>query len=293
MAATRIALVSDIHHGSQSLTKCGPAALGLLTEFVRFVGDARPDAVIDLGDRINHVDPHTDKRLQADVAEALRPISAPVYFICGNHDRDHLSVVDNEAILGQSLDHRTIDIGAWRIVLWRADTRIRRQSKDGLSGFVLPEADLLWLAGVVRAADRPLAIMSHVPVSGQAQTGNYYFERNAAAATYPTAARARAVVREARVPVVWLAGHVHWNSATIVDGIPHLTMQSLTESFTTSPDPAGAWALLELDDAIALRVLGQDPFDIKLDAAATLRRWVPPLPEFGAMPERASGHTGS
>ena len=286
MAATRIALVSDIHHGAQSLTKCGLAALGLLAEFGRFVGDARPDVVVDLGDRINHVDPDTDRRLQAEVVEALRPITSPLYYICGNHDRDHLSVADNEAVLGQPLQHQTIDIGAWRIVLWRADTRIRRQGRDGLTGFVLPEADLVWLAGVVRAADRPLAILSHVPVSGQAQTGNYYFDRNPDASTYPTAARARDVVRQARVPVVWIAGHVHWNSLTVTDGIPHLTMQSLTESFTTSPDPAGAWALLELDHAIGLRVFGKDPFDIRLDAAASLRRWVPPLPAFGSMAER-------
>ena len=50
------------------------------------------------------------------------------------------------------------------------------------------------------------------------------------------------------VPVVWLAGHVHWNTVTLVDGIPHVTLQSLTETFTTHPEPAAAWGLLELGD---------------------------------------------
>jgi glyoxylase-like metal-dependent hydrolase (beta-lactamase superfamily II) len=52
MAATlRLALVADIHHGTDHFTKKGSTALGLMQEFARFVADAKPDAVIDLGDR--------------------------------------------------------------------------------------------------------------------------------------------------------------------------------------------------------------------------------------------------
>ncbi len=138
-------------------------------------------------------------------------------------------------------------------------------------------SDLLWLAGVVQQADRPLAIMSHVPLSGHAQTSNYYFERTPELSTYPGAERARAVLRMARVPVVCLAGHVHWNTLTVVDGIPHLTLQSLTESFTTHPGPAAAWGLWELDTSINWRVMGQDPFTAQLDARAADRRWITPL----------------
>ena len=254
-------------------------------EFARFVRDARPDAVIDLGDRISDVSRDTDLRLEREVADAFRAVDAQRFHLCGNHDRDHLSVADNEEILGQSLGHQTLDLGGWRLVLWRADSRIRRPG-----GFLLAEADLLWLAGVVRQADRPLAIMSHVPVSGHAQTGNYYFEHNPNSSTYPGAERLRALLRTARVPVMWLSGHVHWNTFTTVDGIPHFTMQSLTESFTTSPEPAAAWALLELDEAIDLKVFGLDPFALRLDAAATLRRWIAPLPEFGSMVNGAARH---
>lgn len=290
MAATRIAVVADIHHGADSMTKRGSTALGLMAEFARFVAEANPDAVIDLGDRISDVDAETDRRLAAEVAEAFRAINVPVHHLCGNHDRDHLTVADNEAILAQSLGHALLDIGTWRIVLWRADSRIRRPAKDGLHGFVLDEADLLWLAGVIRAADRPLAIVSHVPVSGHAQTGNYYFERNPNSSTYPGTDRLRAMLRTAAVPVLWLSGHVHWNTVTTVDGIPHFTVQSLTESFTTSPEPAAAWALLELDDAIDLRVFGRDPFAIRLDAAATMRRWIAPLPIFHSIAGGGTRH---
>jgi predicted phosphodiesterase len=278
----RLAFIADIHHGQDSFTKKGSHALRLVETFVRFVAETRPDAVIELGDRISDVDAATDARLEREVAEALAPLSVPVFHICGNHDRDHLSVADNEAILGQALASTTIDLGDWTLVLWRADTRIRRPG-----GFVLPESDLLWLDGVVRHATRPLIIASHVPVSGHAQIGNYYFERNPDASTYPNGAdRARAVLAQARVPVVCLAGHVHWNTLTTVDGIAHITLQSLTESFTTSPEPAGAYGLMEIDGpTIDWRVGGLDPFAARLDVERLSRRWVTPLPPFDQHPE--------
>jgi hypothetical protein len=280
MPAARIAVVADIHHGADHFTKRGSSALPLLAEFRRFVAEARPDAVVDLGDRISDRDRESDLILAREVAEAFRPINVPRLHLCGNHDRDHLEVADNAELLGQDLGHATLDVGDWRLVLWRADSRIRRTARDGVFGFVLNENDLLWLAGVVARADRPLAIMSHVPVSGHGQVGNYYFERNPELSTYPGAERVRAVLRMARVPVVCVAGHVHWNTLTVVDGIPHLTLQSLTESFTTHPGPAAAWALLELDAAIGWEVFGADPFAHRMAAAATLQRWIPPLAPF-------------
>lgn len=282
MSQLRVAVVADIHHGEDVFTKKSSAALGLMAEFVRFEAEAKPDIVVDLGDRISDRDRDTDLALERDVAEAFRPIAAPRFHLCGNHDRDFLSVADNEEILGQPLGHQVLDLGDWQVVLWRADTRLRRPEIR----FVLDEMDLLWLGGVVARATKPLAIMSHVPLSGHGQTGNYYFERNPSVSTYPGVERVRAVLRCATMPVVCLAGHVHWNTLTVVDAIPHITLQSLTETFTTAPEPAAAWGLLELDaKAIAWRAFGLDPFETRLDTAATTRRWMPPLAPFASAPD--------
>lgn len=279
----RIAIVADIHHGAPSLTKRGDTALGLMDDFARFANDARPDLVLDLGDRISDIGHDRDVELESEVAEAFRAVEAPVSHINGNHDREHLTVEDNERILGQSLGHQTIDIGDWRVVLWRADSRIRRLPVRG--GFHLPEEDLLWLSRTVQNADRRLLIASHVPVSGHAQTGNYYFENNPAASTYPQADRVRTAIAQSRHPIVWLSGHVHWNTVTQVDGTVHLTQQSLTESFTTSGEPAGAMGLIELGDDVTWRVEGRDPFAFTF--RPTAQRWTPPVPEFSRLADPA------
>ena len=285
----RLAIVADIHHGQPSATKRGDTALGLMEEFARYVHDAAVTHVLDLGDRISDADHDTDLRLQTEVAEAFRAVDKPIWHLNGNHDRDHLSVAQNEEILGQGLGHEIHDIDGWRIALWRADSRIYRGADH--SGFVLREADLLWLSRTAQAADRPLLVVSHVPLSGHSQIGNYYFQNNPDLSTYPMAERARAALAQARVPVVCLAGHVHWNTVNTVDGIPHLTQQSLTESFTNGGEPAGAMGVIELGDTIHWQVAGADPFRAEL--RPTAQRWTPALPEFHAHPELRARHSQS
>ena len=286
--SVRLCVIADIHHGRPSATKRGDTALDLMAEFARFANEAKPDAVIDLGDRISDEDRDTDLGLERDVADAFKAVDAPVRHLNGNHDRDHLDVADNEAVLGQALESAAVDLGAWRLVLWRADTKIVRGPHH--SGFVLREHDLLWLSRVAQTADRPLLLLSHVPISGHSQVGNYYFENNPASATYPMADRARAALAQARVPVVCLAGHVHWNTITQVGGITHLTQQSLTESFTTEGEPAAAWGLVELDDAVRWEVFGRDPMQFSFKPEA--RRWTPPLPVFAHHPDLAGRRRG-
>lgn len=282
----RIAIVTDIHHGKPSTAKRGDAALGLIEDFARYVKDSGATHVLDMGDRISDENRDTDLVLAAEVAEAFRAVEAPIWHLNGNHDRDHMTVADNEALLGQSLDHAVHDIEGWRIVLWRADSRIRRGDEG--NGFVLTEADLVWLARTMQATDRPTLVVSHVPISGHAQTGNYYFQNNPASSTYPMADRARAALALARVPVVCLAGHVHWNTVTSVNGITHLTQQSLTESFTTAGEPAGAMGLIELSDTVSWDVIGADPF--RFAFRPTAQRWTPPMPDFTTHPELRSRH---
>lgn len=147
------------------------------------------------------------------------------------------------------------------------------------------------MSRLAQAADRPLLVVSHVPLSGHSQIGNYYFQNNPGLSTYPMAERARAALAQARVPVVCLAGHVHWNTVTTVDGIPHLTQQSLTESYTTEGAPAGAMGVIELGETVAWEVVGDDPFHTRL--RPSVRRWTPALPEFRAHPDLRARHAQS
>lgn len=273
----KICIVSDIHHGLDHGSKKGSTAGTLMADFTALCAVEQPDIVLDLGDRISDVDHATDLRLEREAAAMFAPIAAPIHHLCGNHDRDHLSVAENEAILGQSLSHATVELGGWTVVLFRVDAQYHRAGP--VRGFSAPVEDLDWLADVLTGATGPVLIASHVPLSGHDQTGNHYFQETPEASRYPETPRLREILATARVPVLCIAGHVHWNTLTTVDGIPHLTLQSLTESFTTEPDPAGAMAVLDLsDDTIHWRVLGRDRLDLTLPVGQCARRWIAPRP---------------
>ena len=111
-------------------------------------------------------------------------------------------------------------------------------------------------------------------------TGNYYFENNADFATYPDHAEIRHTVERTGRAALWLSGHVHWNSATNVAGIQHVTVQSASESYTTMPDPACTYALLEIEDATArLEIFGRDTMTLEIPFAASgSRQWPKPRP---------------
>jgi Icc protein len=274
---TRIAVVADIHHGRDTVTKRGSAALGLLDGFVERVNAGSFDAVIDLGDRISDETAERDVALQREVAKGFRRLgNKPRHHVIGNHDVGTLSVEENASILDAPLQTRAAIIGEHRIAFWQPDVKVTVHR-----GFHLADGDLAALERLLNADDRPTLLVSHVPLSGHAQTGNYYFERNPGHATYAEIADIRSVIAKAPCPLIALAGHVHWNTLTTVDGIAHLTLQSLTETFTAG-EPAASTAVIEIDgDEFRWTVSGLDRVSMTLPWPKAKPQWRPPMKAFG------------
>lgn len=277
MTVIRLAVIADIHHGRDTFTKKGSAAMPLLDQFIAQANEGAFDAVIELGDRISDEDPETDRGLQEAVAARFARLTIPRHHVAGNHDRAMLSLRENAALLDAPLESRTLDIGGLRIVFWQPDV-----SLTPARGFHLVDGDLEQLRSLLGRDERPTLLVSHVPLSGHAQTGNYYFEHNPGHATYAEIDAIRRVIAAAPCPVVALAGHVHWNTLTIVDGTPHFTLQSLTEAFTTG-SASGCTAVLEIDnDVLRWSVSGLDPFAASLPWRNKKSQWTRPVGPFDA-----------
>ncbi len=276
---TRIAVVADIHHGRDTATKRGTAALGLLDRFVDGVNAGNFDAVIDLGDRISDENAERDAALQREVAKGFRRLgNKPRHHVVGNHDIAHMSEAENAALLDVPVHTRAVVIGEHRVAFWQPDVSVSLER-----GLFLKQGDLDALAQLLNADDRPTLLVTHVPLSGHAQTGNYYFERNPGYATYAENAEIREVIAGAACPLIALAGHVHWNTLTVVDGTPHLTLQSLTETFMTG-EPAGSTAVIEIDgDEFRFIVGGLDRLTVTLPWPKAKPRWRPPIRSYEEM----------
>jgi len=272
LVSTRIAVIGDIHHGRDTPTKKGSVALSLLDRFIDEISSGHFDAVVELGDRISDESPDRDRVLQKEVADRFNQLSIPHHHLSGNHDVALLSLADNEAILGRPSGSRSVVIGGVRCVFWQPDVSLTPER-----GLHLAPGDHDALVRLLAEDDRPTLLVSHVPLSGQSQRGNYYFERNPGHASYAEVDTIRTAIAEAPCPIVALAGHVHWNTLTTVDGTPHLTLQSLTETFI-SGKPAEAIGALEIrGEVLNWTVTGREPLSVVLPWPKTKARWRAPL----------------
>lgn len=270
----KIAVITDIHHGPLSHTKLeGWQGLPVLERFLGWAEEQGADLVLDLGDHISDVDATSDARTMAEVVRVFETSAVPRVHVLGNHDVANLSVAQNEDIFGMSLASRVVDLGELRLIAWQPDVRIER----GV-GFAPTGEHLDWLVAALEADERPAIIATHVPLSGHSQIGNYYFEGHPHYATYPDHARVRQAVEGTGRAAAWLSGHVHWNTLTTIAGIRHFTLQSMSERFTTMPEPAAAYALVEITDGeMAVTVYGEDRFHARVPFRASGERpWMAP-----------------
>lgn len=280
----RLAIVTDIHHGSVSYTKLGPEALPLLDRIVAEVDGGDHDLLVDLGDRITDIDRETDRALAAEVAAAFAPAATPRHHIVGNHDVAYLTAADNEELFGHTMGHTSIEMAGVHLVMWQMDTRI-----DLKRGFVPDPADLEWLADDLASTDLPAVVFSHVPLDGGSLRGNYWFQNNEIYGGPPNVDEIQAVLQEAGNVVLCVAGHVHRNQLNTIDGVHHVTVQSLTDSYNTGGVACGAWATIEVgEEEITWTTHGLDPISMTLRRKAVGSHWEPPLQPFRSLRARTA-----
>lgn len=236
----RLVLVADVHNGPDRPTRPGSVVPGLLRRFVdEMNGRVRPDAVIDLGDRIDNEDPQADAAHAAEVASILAELRASLLQVPGNHDVPGAPVHHPKAIRLGDLTF---------LVLNTSDPAL-----GGVGGSVSP--------GQIRAFERllqesagPVVVLAHHPLDDHSIEGNPLF------APFPDWAFTRereairsAVERSSRVAAVF-SGHVHWATVRIVKGIPYVSVPSFLERWQDGGAAPGAYALATFGPGGRLRV---------------------------------------
>ncbi|MBU2647475.1 metallophosphoesterase [bacterium] len=268
-----IAIVTDIHYGPARYSKKGDDAIVLLQGFVRQANELNVDLVVDLGDRISNTDPPTDIKHLRTIAGEFQKLAADHYHLIGNHDVVHMTVPEQERIMGASFQHQSLDRKGWHLVFWNPSCVIHENV-----GFRLAESDLAWLESDLSGTTLPAVVFTHMPTDTGSMVGNYYFEKKyAGGGQHRNAALAREIIEKSEKVIAVVSGHVHWNQLHFMDGIPHLSLQSLSETFTTHPHPSGAWGLLTLGDTIDLAIHGREPMTFSLPIKQTTHHWLPPM----------------
>jgi 3',5'-cyclic AMP phosphodiesterase CpdA len=246
----RIGLVTDIHNGPDTETRPGSVALGLMDQFVHEMRTRfRPDLIVDMGDRINDVSSTEDAMRISQVVSRLTSAGVPTCFLHGNHDVPNLDFATINRLLGRKADYESVDLQGLHLVLLNTQD----PTFEG-GGGTLSEAQLAWLEEDLRRASGPALVFSHHPLDEQDVSRHWYFPSHPDCALAVNRARARQIfARSGKVRAVF-HGHMHWNHAEVIDGIPYITVGSLVEMRLTGGQPAGGYAEVTVEDGGRLRV---------------------------------------
>lgn len=271
METLQLAIITDIHHGTPIDGKHGDKALSLLQNFVDAVNQRQPDLVVDLGDRISDIDKPTDTQLQQEVMAIFQDLTVPHVHLLGNHDMDNLTRAENEAVLGVSLEHASQDIKGVHLVFWQPDVFITQ-------GFEATQQQLEWLEANLKSTSLPSIIFTHAPFSDASMLSHFYFQNSLPKyAGYENAAAIRDIIKQHSNTLACISGHVHWNSLQTINGTHHITLQSITEGFTTQAEVAEAWTWLELDTDLRVNVQGKDFWEVRLPLKKAGVNWRKPI----------------
>lgn len=269
----RALLVADMHHAERDAPpKRCTAALGLLEPVLECSALWEPDVLIDLGDRIDDTDRDTDLVRARQVAAKLVRCGVPRHHVMGNHDSYTINVEEWEEILAAPVHSHSVDAAGYHLTFFSPNVNNQR----GAFPYSLSDADLSWLEQDLNGTNLPTIVFSHIPFMAGKMANHFYFEGCEGRAEFLNSKLARDIAESAAHTILVCAGHVHWNSVGTSHGVHYATIQSLTETFTTGPKPAGAFAFLEVGETIKIRVVGEDPLTIELPRRKSGYRWLRP-----------------
>lgn len=242
----KAAIITDIHHGPRVGNKYGPKALRLVELFVEAVNRKKPDMVVEMGDRISEEDEKTDRKRMMELRRLFNRVAAPVHSIIGNHDIKNLTHQENADIMGSPAESYSVDVNGFHLIFWNPNVDCgEHDDKSPLCGDALT-----WLKHDLATHDAPTIIFSHIPFDGMFEPGDEdtdtrKIEKRFA---YPESLEIRKILEDSDNVILSMAGHLHKNSAKIINGIHYVTLQSLVQAQEGKGkrSPYGTYAFLNV-----------------------------------------------
>lgn len=268
----RFALFTDQHFGPPAyfggkLRKLSHEAARLTRELVRQLNEElRPDLVINLGDVIEDESHDADLARYREFLGIVAGLDAPVLHVAGNHDTLHVAVEELCALWGESGGaYRSRDVaGVHFAALHSLETKDRSVN--------LPAEQLDWLRADLAATSLPAIVLVHHPASELRLDGNRWFEHAPHICRIAERRQLRRVISDSGKVLAVFNGHAHWNHLDLCDGVPYVTLQSLTENLDDDAPgrAARAFALCDLDDRrLLVHVHGEETLRYQFERRST------------------------
>jgi 3',5'-cyclic-AMP phosphodiesterase len=249
----KIAIVSDIHAGSDNEFVKGTLSFELLEEALSHLVSQHPDILVDLGDRTNDDHVYDLVKHLEKLNQLFSKMPAPRHHLLGNHDFLHPAM--QQKYLGRTFENHAVQLDGWQLIFLSAF--------DGSVNGTLTTSDLSWLEQTLATTTLPAVVFTHQPLDGQPVTGNLLFEAFPHWLHSQNHERARAILEASKKVHLVISGHGHWTHLENVNGINYLTLDSFVPSAKTG-DALGFYSLLELNATeLCLRTFGRESLEFR------------------------------
>jgi len=247
----RLGVVTDIHFAKAPArgTRFYEESYAKLQEACAHFRDTNAQCVISLGDIVDSA-PGADAAGEAKFLESINKVlttGAPqTAYTFGNHCVGSIRKEDYLKTVGQERGTRSLDLGAWHVVIldacYKRDGSSYEPGKFTWDDTTIPEGQIEWLKADLKASSKHTIVFCHQRLdwttAKRPDTG------------VDSAPAVRKVLEESgKVRAVFL-GHTHQNDYSEINGIPYVTLRAMVEG--SGAANSGYSDLLAYDDGTLL-----------------------------------------
>ncbi|MFB6252051.1 MAG: metallophosphoesterase [Halobellus sp.] len=243
---SKVAIISDVHLRDDHAS----AVTDAIESTVETLAARDPDHTFVLGDLIEDGGSKAvDEANVARVRECLSGIPAPITYLLGNHDVEHLTRADLASILDQDDFYGTVEVGD--VPFLYLDTT--NEETPGARGSV-GRTQWNWLAETLSSLKpaRPV-VLCHHPLGAFDLADNVWFS------DYPE--RAVATDRKEVLDLITrshgirgtISGHIHQTELSRFRGIDHVSINAFSKETPDIP-VTGTYADVRIDDRVVVDV---------------------------------------
>jgi len=220
----------------------------LFSKLVKDINDFAPDAVVNLGDIIEHVNVQTDTKNLEKISSVLKQINAPLFSCVGNHEVINLEPAKVANLLGQEKPTFSADVGGHHLVFLSPSDKETDMPGGYKMKRTISDADLLWLKNDLKNNRLPTIVFTHFGLAKDDLAGNHWFGSDLyrAEGFLENEDAVKDVLHESKNLLCVFNGHHHWTKTVMENGIPYHTVGSLIEDTTGKGVPDGVWFKVEI-----------------------------------------------
>ncbi len=240
----KIVLLADVHMGNNRSTRPGEEAPFWLRKLVNEINfEIKPDAFIDLGDRINDSNREDDRKNAERYFDIIETVNVPYFFLLGNHDVHYLSEFENKKIYGNNSINLSVKIKGIKFIFINTADPVEENIGGNVS-----EKQLEWLKKELDEENIPKVIFGHHPIDDQDISGNPHFLSFPHLAFVQNKEAVRKIVKNGKNVVAYINGHVHWFSFYTDNHLPFFSVPSFIESWPEKEEAPGMYVVVTIKE---------------------------------------------